>query len=185
MRLMLMAAAREELGKLPGEVVGVGPVAAAAGAARLLHIHRPEAVVMLGSAGAYPRGPAVGTAIASARLGLSSGIATLGLGYVPRAPAPLAGAPHLLASLKVDHRPVLTVSAITTDSGLAARLSDGWDVEHLEAYGVAWACQQAGVPFVAVLGVSNEVGPGAHAQWLTHRDAAHAAAQAAVAPLLR
>jgi hypothetical protein len=34
-----------------------------------------------------------------------------------------------------------------------------------------------------VLGISNEVGPEAHVQWLTHRDAAQDAARLAVAPL--
>jgi hypothetical protein len=41
------------------------------------------------------------------------------------------------------------------------------------------------VPFVAALGISNEVGRDAHVQWLTHREAALQAAQRAIEPLLR
>ena len=58
-------------------------------------------------------------------------------------------------------------------------------MEHLEAYGVAIACQHAGIAFTAVIGISNFVGPDAHAQWLTHRDAAQEAARQAVRPLLQ
>jgi purine-nucleoside phosphorylase len=182
--MLLMAAAREELGDLDGEVVGVGPIVAAVRAATLIERRKPTAVALVGTAGAYPSGPAIGTAIASSRIGLSYGIAAMGLGYVPRAPAPVEGDPDLLGQLPVPHHAVLTVGAITTDPTLARRLSDGWTVEHLEAFGVAWACQQAQIPFVAVLGIANDVGPDAHVQWLTHRDAAQAAARDALAPLL-
>lgn len=182
--MLVLAAAREELGPLAGEVVGVGPVVAAATAARILAERRPAAVAMVGTAGAYPGGPPIGQAIASSRLGLSWGVAAMGLGYVPRAPAPIDGDPALLERLEVPRHSVLTVGAVTTDGTLATRLSDGWTVEHLEAYAVAHACQAAGIPFVACLGIANDVGPDAHVQWLTHRDAAQNAARAAIASLL-
>jgi len=183
--MLVLAAAREELGTVPGEVVGVGPVVAAASAARILAERKPEAVVLIGTAGAYPGGPPVGQAIVSSRLGLSWGVAAMGLGYVPRAPGPIEGNPALLERLDgVPRHGVLTVGAITTDDTLARRLSDGWTVEHLEAYAVAHACHAAGIPFVACLGIANDVGPDAHVQWLTHRDGAQQAAREAIAPLL-
>ncbi len=181
--MLMMAAAREELGELDGEVVGVGPIMAAVRAATLIAQQRPTGVVLVGTAGAYAGGPSIGTAIASTRLGLSYGVAALGLGYVPRAPPPVPGDSQMLARLDLPGHAVLTVGAITTDPALAGRLSEAWTVEHLEAFGVAWACHQAGVPFVAVLGITNDVGPEAHVQWLTHRDHAQAAARDAVAPL--
>ncbi len=187
MRVLTVAAVREELGPLDGEVLGMGAVGAGVRSASLLAERRPEHVVLVGTCGAYAGGPPLGTAVASRRLGLSWGVAALGLGYVPLAPSPLQADPDLLGALEaggcapVD---VLTVGAITTDRALAARLGDGWGVEHLEAFAVATACQQAGVPFVAVLGVANEVGPKAHQQWLTHRDKALQVAQQAAAPLL-
>jgi nucleoside phosphorylase len=182
--MLVMAAAREELGSLAGEVVGVGPVVAAATAARILAERRPTAVVLIGTAGAYPGGPPIGGAIASSRLGLSWGVAAMGLGYVPRAPGPIAGDLSLLDRLDVPRHGVLTVGAVTTDPTLGARLSDSWTVEHLEAYAVAHACHAAGIPFVACLGIASDVGPDAHVQWLTHRDAAQQAARAAIEPLL-
>ena len=182
--MLVMAAAREELGPLAGEVVGVGPVVAAANAASILARVRPEAVVMVGTAGAYPGGPPIGGAIASRRLGMSFGVAAMGLGYVPRPPGPIEGGTNLLERLEVPHHDVLTVGAVTTDELLARRVGDGWDVEHLEAYAVAFACQAAGVPFVACLGIANDVGPDAHVQWLSHRDEAQQAARDAIQALL-
>lgn len=184
MATLVVAAAREELGDLPGEVVGVGPIVAGVRAAVLLERRRPDRVVMVGTGGAYPNGPAIGVAVAGSRVGWSYGVAALGLGYVPRPPAPVECDPGLLDLLTVARLPILTVGAVTTDLALASRLSDGWAVEHLEAFGVALACREAGVPFVCVLGISNEVGRDAHVQWLTHRDAAQEAARRAVLPLL-
>ena len=141
--------------------------------------------MLVGTGGAYSGGPPVGSVIAASRLGWSYGVAAMGLGYVPRPPPPIDGDLEMLDQLDLPRHPVLTVGAVTTDLGLAGRLADGWSVEHMEAYAVALACRDAMVPFVAVLGISNEVGRDAHVQWLTHREAALQAAQHAIAPLLR
>ncbi len=182
--MLLVAAAKEELGPLVGEVLGVGPVHAAVRMATLLERHRPDRVVLIGTAGAYPGGPAIGTAVVAHRMGLSWGIAALGLGYVPRAPLPIDADPTLLSLLTCPRHAVLTAGAITTDPDLARRLADDWTVEHLEAFAAALACKSAGVPFVAVLGIANGVGPDAHAEWLANRDQAQSAARAAILPVL-
>jgi len=184
MGVLVMAAAPEELGSIDGAVVGVGPVVAAATTARILEQRKPDRVVLIGTAGAYPGGPPIGAAIAARQVALSWGVAAMGLGYVPRAPKPIEADPTLLSRITAPRHAVLTVGAITTDRTLARRIADGFTVEHLEAYGVAWACKQAGVPFLTVLGITNDVGPDAHIQWLTHRDAAQAAARQAISPLL-
>ena len=46
--MLLLAADQEELGDLAGEVVGVGPVVAAALGARLITTYRPSRVVLIG-----------------------------------------------------------------------------------------------------------------------------------------
>lgn len=182
--MLFMAAVREELGELEGEVVGIGPILAAARAADVLARRQPEGVILLGTGGAYAGGPPIGQAIVASRVGMSYGVAAMGLGYVPRPPAPVECDPELIERIGLPVHAVQTVSAITTDPTLAERIRDGWTVEHMEAFGVALACRNAGVPFTAVLGITNEVGPDAHAQWLTHRDAAQAAAREAVKHLL-
>lgn len=183
--MLIVAAAPQELDTLPGEVVGVGPVVAAANAARIIERQEPKAVIMIGTAGAYPGGPPIGSAIVAKKLGLSYGVASMGMGYVPRAPQPIEVDPSLYACLQLAKHNVLTVGAVTTNEQLAGRLSDGWEVEHLEAYSVAFACQQRNIPCVVVLGIANEVGPLAHSEWLTNRDAAQKIAREAILPLLQ
>jgi nucleoside phosphorylase len=182
--LLIVSATREELGDLPGQPLGLGAVVSAATMGALVERERPDAVVMLGTGGAYRGGPALGTAVAGRRFGLSAGVAALGLGYVPHPPSPIEADLGLLSLLTLPRVDVLTVQAITTDADLADRLSDGWQMEHMETYGAAWACARAGVPFAAVLGITSQVGPEAHTQWLLHRHEAQACARAAVAPLL-
>lgn len=182
--MLFVAAVPEELGDLPGEALGVGPVPAAARAATLIERRRPSAVVLVGTAGAYAGGPAIGSVIAAARVGLSFGVEALGLAYVPRPAPPVECDPALLERLPLPRHAVLTTGAITRDPELARRLSDGWTVEHLEAFAVGHACRAAGVPFVAVLGIANAVGPDAHAEWLANRERAEGAARAAVAGLV-
>lgn len=181
--ILLVAAVTEELGHLDGAPLGVGPVVAAANMATLLEQRRPDAVVMIGTAGAYlGSGLQVGQPIAARRCGLSHGVAAMGLGYVPRPPATVECAGHLLENVPgLVRADVLTVGAVTTDTVLAGRLSDGWQVEHMETFGAACACAQRGVPFLAVLGIANDVGPEAHSQWLVNRTLAQDAARDAVA----
>ena len=183
--ILLVSAVREELGDLDGVPLGVGPVVAAARMAAALVQRRPDAVVMMGTAGAYSRsGLEIGQAIAARRCGLSHGVAAMGLGYVPRPPAAVECDRALLERTDLPRASVLTVGAVTTDTVLAGRLSDGWQVEHMETFGAACACAQQSVPFLAILGISNVVGPDAHAEWLVHRNGAQDAARAAVEALL-
>ncbi|MBT3221399.1 MAG: hypothetical protein HN348_20130 [Proteobacteria bacterium] len=178
--MLLLAAAPQELDTLAGEVVGVGPVVAANRAAVLLERYRPDRVVLIGTGGSYPGGPPLNSAIAASKVGLSHGVAAMGLGYVPRPPIPIDTDTEMLAQLGLPAHPVLAVGAVTTDPILAGRLSDGWDVEHLECYSVAYACREAGIPFAVVLGISNLVGKDAHTQWLTNRESAQRAARLAI-----
>ena len=57
-------------------------------------------------------------------------------------------------------------------------------VENMELWGVARAAVRAGVPWGAVLGLSNEVGTESHAQWMEHRHSAAAAACQRMAEIL-
>jgi purine-nucleoside phosphorylase len=182
--MLVMAAVQEELGDLEGVPVGIGPVIAAATAGSILAQRRPDAVILIGTCGSYAGGPPIGTAVVADRLGLAFGVAAMGLGYVPRPPGPIACDPDLMARIALPRFSVLTCGAVTTDLTLAERLADGWQCEHLEAYGVATACHAAGIPFLVVLGVTNRVGPDAHVEWLTHREHAQEVARAAVRPLL-
>ncbi len=174
MDVLLVAAVVEEFEGRAGHALGVGMVRAAARMARLLAEQRPRHVVLVGTAGAYPvhGAPVIGEVVTAASVALASGTASLGLGYVPLAPPPVSAVP--VPGL-APHA-VLCCTAITSDPSLAARLGFLATVEHMEAYGAALACADAGVSFSAVLGITNVVGPDAHAQWKAHRAQAEAAA---------
>jgi len=67
--------------------------------------------------------------------------------------------------------------AITRTAALARRIAaTGAALENLEAFAVARAAAAARLPFAAVLGVSNIVGPRAHAEWRANHLAASRAA---------
>lgn len=178
MNLHFVAAVATELGTLPGTAVGVGPVAAAVSAGRLLEKEKVEAVILLGTAGAFPGGPPPGSLVASRVLGFADPLGAAGIGYIPLLPSPLSGDPGLILRLKLPEARVLTSLGVTTHPGLSAHFGESWEVEHMEAYSVAYACAQVGVPFVALLGITNWVGPDAHAEWRANRAGVEAALQA-------
>ena len=67
---------------------------------------------------------------------------------------------------------------------IEAELEPDVELSRSHVWRVAMACQQADIPFAVVLGVANDVGPSAHAQWLSHREAAQEVARRAVRPQL-
>lgn len=178
MRIVRVSAVEAELRGRAGVALGVGPVASALGAAELL-AGDVDGVVFVGTAGAYPGGPAVGAVVRPARVGLSQGLAEVGAGYAPLAPEPLDVAPWGRDVAGVVRADVLAVEAITTDAAVVAARGAAWAVEHMEVFSAAWAAHRRGVPFAAFLGIANVVGPEAHEQWLAHRDRAEEAAGAA------
>lgn len=175
--IQLVCATSEELGPFPGLELGLGSVRVAAKLAAHLERTRPQAVVIVGTAGSLPGGPPVGSVVTAKRIGFSPGVAAMGMGYVPKPAPPIYCDPTLVGSLGLHEVDVLTVGAVTTDSVLVNRLSDGWQCEQMEAYGAALACQQAKIPFAALYSIANLCGPEAHSQWLAHvaeaREALH------------
>lgn len=174
-RRLVVSAVDAERHGVPGVSLGVGPVRAAARMATVLARRRPSAVLLIGSCGVYGDRWPVGAVVRGGRIGFADTGAVAGLGYVPLPPpCLLAGSSPALGGLPAGH--ILTVAAITSDPQAAALHARDWDLEHMEAYGAALACQDAEVPFFAVLGVANQVGPDAHAQWKAHRVEAEQAA---------
>jgi nucleoside phosphorylase len=193
--ILVVAAWRPELrglGRGPTEraVVGVGPVEAALGTTRLLAELQPDAVILVGTAGAYPSAgqPAgIGQVIVARAITFVCSGTARGLSYLP---GPMPQKARGDARLRKDLAAAAGISpvdlacppAITRSRAAAAALArlSGASAENLEAFAVARAAAAAGVRFAAVLGIANEVGPRAHLQWKTHGDAAARAACAAV-----
>ncbi len=146
-----------------------------------------EAIVAVGTCGAYPgSGLAIGDVVAARTVRLVDPSAVRGLSEFPQALATELHADPLLVQAieRAGARPadVATTLAITVDDALAREAASvaGCEVEHLEAFGIAAACAQAGVPFGAVLAVANVVGGDARSEWRANHRAAEAAAAAVV-----
>jgi purine-nucleoside phosphorylase len=174
---------------------GVGAVDAAVGAARAIARARPRRVIFVGTAGVYPGAepaPAIGAAVVAGDVHLVSTAALAATGYLPGPLAARAAAePALARALRgpAPRAPLAAVAcplAITRSAALARRIAGatGAALENLEAFAVARAAAAAGVSFAAVLGVSNRVGPRAHAEWRAHHEEASEAACRAVAAFL-
>jgi futalosine hydrolase len=164
----------------------VGLVEAALGATRAIAAERPWAVVFLGTAGAFPdtaRTLAVGSAVSVHRLLLLSHSVTRGDGYFPGAlPTEATTDPALRDA--IERAAVLPWAnlacplAITRSLAAGRRAEAGAAplLENLEAFAVARAAAAASLPFAAVVGVANAVGPRGHQQWKTSGAAAAARA---------
>jgi futalosine hydrolase len=176
--------------------VGIGPVEAAVGAARAIEAHRPARVIFVGTAGAYAGArpaAALGAVALATELILVSTAALGGDGYLP---APQVVRDESSAALRAQLRgrrvaevPELVVAcplAITRSAALGSRIAraTGARLENLEAFAVARAARAAGLPFAAVLGIANRVGPAGHKQWRDNHAAASRAACRLIAHLL-
>jgi nucleoside phosphorylase len=187
---------RVRAGTLTLRPVGVGPVEAAIGAARAIAELRPQRLIFVGTAGAYPAGRgtlAVGGVAVARELILTSTAALRGDGYLPQIqPVREEGSASLRAALLAaapPGTPAVTVAcplAITSTAALARKITraGGAALENLEVFAVARAARAAALPFAAVLGVANDVGPAAHQQWRANHLTASRAACRVVARLL-
>ena len=176
---------RESLANLPARIrrtvvldtIGVGLVEAAIGASRLLATLRPRAVILVGTAGLYPG--------STSTAGLTVGDAVLAEKIV-LLPAPLPGRhtylpeimpseQHTSARLTRALRQATALPAADVANPIAitrsrkaatfAAKDSACALENLEAFALARAAASAKIPFAAVLGIANQVGPTAHREW--------------------
>ena len=165
----------------PCELCGFGPVAAAARAASLIALHKPERVILTGIAGTFdPAGLPVGTAAIFPRvimhgvgIGVASGFvsaATLGFQHWPKPGSGPEGSDELVVDAPVPPAAgqLLTCCTGSASSEEARLRQDQYPnvvAEDMEGFAVALACRLAGVPLVIARGVSNEVGDRNHDRW--------------------
>ncbi|HXX68634.1 MAG TPA: hypothetical protein VEK07_15710 [Polyangiaceae bacterium] len=169
--------------RVAARAVGVGLVAAAAGAARHIDRARPRAVVLLGTCGAYASSNlALGEVIVSRVVRLVEPMVFAGSMQFPDPMRTRIACQDRLceALARCGARPadVATTLGITVDDDAAEIVarSSAAHVEHLEAFAVALACDAANVPFAAVLGVANRVGSRGRQEWREHHQRASAGA---------
>jgi len=170
------------------ELIGFGPVAAAARTAALL-AERPAAVLLLGIAGSLQDQIAVGGAfrfasVACYGVGVGTGSAFLPAGQLgwPQWPGDGAGGTPVVGDeLVLDQPPATEGSDAAGGAGLllsacaasasaddvATRLAEFPTAvaEDMEGFAVALACRLAGVPCQIIRGISNRAGDRDKARW--------------------
>ncbi|KIL41805.1 hypothetical protein SD70_05445 [Gordoniibacillus kamchatkensis] len=174
---------------------GVGPAAAAAGAARALAAREYDLAVSAGIGGGFAGRAGVGSlVVASEMIAADLGAETpegfrsvdeLGFGSA-RIAAPAELAARLSESLVTAGcaailGPIVTVSTATGTAATAAELGarvPGAAAEAMEGYGVAVAAQAFGLPALEIRAISNAVGPRDRSAWRI-ADALRALEQAA------
>ena len=197
-----LAFLRKRLADLPARMrqrmtlatVGVGLVEAGIASARILDKHQPCAVLLVGTAGVYP-GQAAGLplerAVIAGRIRLLPQILPGQHAFLPAiVPAQARSTPALARTLRkatglpsADVACPLGITATTKSATTAAELS-GCALENLEAFAVARAAAVAKLPFAAILGIANHVGPRGHREWERHaKAAAQSACQGVLAAL--
>ena len=175
--------------------VGVGLVEAGIATARLIDRHQPSAVLLVGTAGVYPGQPAkfaLGSAAVAVRIRLLPQILPGKHAYLPAVvPTEARSTPALVRALRkvaaelptADVACPLGITATAAAASSAAKLS-GCALENLEAFAVARAAALAKLPFAAILGIANHVGPSGHREWEGHaKSAAQSACQAVLVAL--
>ncbi len=178
-----------------GKVAGVGGIVAAAATMRRLLFVEPRAAVLVGTCGVYagcegyrPNDVVVAKGCAL----VNHSVAARQAAFPDPLRTRLESPAHLVAGLRasgprVHSTAVASPEAFTLDDALAARVpaDHGCEAENLEAFAVAQACESAGVPFAAVLGVTHVVGSRARDDRRRFAKEASAAAFEVVASWLR
>lgn len=191
--------AAQKRGDLPRSVwctpAGIGAIDAAVGACTAITALGPAGVLFIGTAGSYGDTVPLGGVAIARKVTLASTAVARGDGYVP-APMTMRGTTDAALRqglFRSGPRATTFVAdvaaplAITKRAALGARLATatGATVENLEVFAVARAAALLDVPFCAVLGIANRVGPRAHAEWLAHQAGATQAASAVILEFLR
>ena len=165
------------------ELCGFGPIAAAARTAQLLAIHQPAQVLLIGIAGTYRTQLPVGTALRFANVACEG--VGVGTGNQHQT-AGQVGWPHWQASdstseigdvisLSEDSSSdnagrgqLLTCCAASANPAEAQFRIQRFPAalaEDMEGFGVACACQLAGVPLQIARGLSNQAGDRDKRHW--------------------
>jgi nucleoside phosphorylase len=192
MKLIVAAAWAPELERfrelVPAEVVasgvGIGVVDAAIGTTRLVRNERPSHLIFIGTSGALPRSNLkFGDVVVASGIRLVDGAVAEGRGAMPFRSDDVRLDSALLSTFEAaGARPVavVTTPSVTTDDALGEKLAAFGDVEHLEAWAVARACEAESVACAVVLGIANSVGSIGREQWKAN----HVAASARVGELV-
>ncbi len=168
------------------ETIGVGMVEASLGMAAALTRHSPRLVILIGTAGAYPdRGLKVGDVVETAEARIACPAHAEGRAALPTLMKSRVVLPDLRIAPMRPRRVIAgNTLSITTDDSLTWAIRDFLraDIEHLEVFAAARACEIARVDFACLLGIANAVGDSGRRQWHEHHEDASRAVVGLIAP---
>lgn len=171
------SAARE---RLRIELCGFGPIAAAARAAHLLAAFEPASVMLVGIAGGIDDRLSIGQAyrfdeVVCYGVGVGGGSTfqpAAAVGWPQWPGNPSAGqqaiSDRIVRPGTTTGNVLLTACAASAgpaDVTLRRTLVPDAVAEDMEGFGVALACELAGVPWTIIRGISNRAGDRDHARW--------------------
>lgn len=158
------------------ELCGFGPIAAAARTAQVIARQQPQRVLLMGIAGTYQSHHAIGTAavfedVACYGVGSGSGDQHQAAGELGWLQWQDAGSPDKIGDvISLDHAGAQGLPSGGHLLSCCAASASGADVqrrtrrhpeataEDMEGFGVALACELAGVPLHIARGISNHAG---------------------------
>lgn len=154
---------------------GIGPSAAAFGLTHFLEDYQPELIITLGTAGIInTKKLKIGDIAIATKAGVDSGAKDV---FTPKPCATIywqipKGRLSYNTSLPLRN-PVSVfcpqeISCTEAKRRVLARA--GYDAENLELYAFAFVAQKFKIPMVSLLGLTNTIGPKAHAEWVKNEE---------------
>jgi nucleoside phosphorylase len=143
---------------------GIGPVAATFGLTHFLEDYRPRQIIAIGTAGAINTEKlAIGDVLVTKSVSTNAKLADV---YTPRLQCATIKLKATMQKGTIKYGSVFCPQDITcTESRRAALARAGHDAENLESFAYAFVAQRFLIPCTIYLGISNNVGERAHAEW--------------------
>ncbi len=153
------------------EALGIGYLDAALNLERIIKKNDLKQIIFLGTAGSFNKNHDEIVEVESTEL-LNIG-SNLDISYPAKhGRYEVYKTEKKLSDLKTCH--CLTTAEITKDSAFAELISKKYDdeilLENLELYGLAKVASEAGIPWNALLGVTNSIGENAHEEWKVNHE---------------
>lgn len=162
--------------------LGVGLVSASSRISSILEYLSVSQILFTGTCGVLTPSPISIGDIVRAR-GIYSGDVEAfdGKNYAPDVmPTSVIPARFMTPKSPLQDCDVFSPLAITHSESGASILRQRFPAgvtENLECFAVAWNAAQRGIPFEAIMGVTNIIGSTGHAEWLTHHERVSTAVQ--------
>lgn len=155
--------------------LGVGLVSAASRISSIMEYLSVSRILFTGTCGILTPSPISIGDIVRAKMFYSGDVETFaGANLIPEVmPTVVPPARFMTPKNPIQDCDVLSPLSITHSKEGADVLRNQFPegiAENLECFAVAWNAAQRGIPFEAILGVTNTIGPQGHTEWRAHHE---------------